>query len=131
MSSAGSSPLQYEIVHPQRVDSDGAFISNLVSYRVSRVRRRQTVDSIKSLPHVFYHLQYNGEDLLFNLTLNPYLLAPGFLTERRCGGLQSSTLHSPGNSLCYFLGEVWSESAAKGQAAVSTCDGLVCELDQI
>ncbi|KAB5558862.1 hypothetical protein PHYPO_G00022090 [Pangasianodon hypophthalmus] len=123
----GSSPeglLQYEIVRPQRVDSDGAFISNLVSYRVSRVHRRQTVDSIESLPRVFYHLQYNGENLLFNLTLNPYLLAPGFLTERRNGGLRGSTLHSPGNSLCYFLGEVSSESAAKGQAAVSTCDGL-------
>ncbi|KAI5608567.1 A disintegrin and metalloproteinase with thrombospondin motifs 7 [Silurus asotus] len=116
--------LQDEIVHPQRVDSDGAFISNLVSYRVSRVRRRQTADSTESLPHVFYHLQYNGEDLLFNLTLNPYLLAPGFLTERRSGSLKGSRLHSAGNSLCYFLGEVRSETAAKGQAAVSTCNGL-------
>ncbi|KAK2869514.1 hypothetical protein Q7C36_001385 [Tachysurus vachellii] len=116
--------VRYEIVHPQRVDSDGGFISNLVSYRMSRLRRRQTGDNVESLPNVFYHLQYNGEDLLFNLTLNPYLLAPGFLTERRAGGLRGSTLHSPGNSLCYFLGEVWSESAAKGQAAVSTCDGL-------
>ncbi|KAK3562031.1 hypothetical protein QTP86_024784, partial [Hemibagrus guttatus] len=116
--------VQYEIVHPQRVDSNGAFISNLVSYRMSRLRRRQTVDSTESLPHIFYYLQYNGEDLLFKLTLNPYLLAPGFLTERRAGGLRGSTLHSPGNSLCYFLGQVWSESAVKGQAAVSTCDGL-------
>ncbi|XP_053369210.1 A disintegrin and metalloproteinase with thrombospondin motifs 7 [Clarias gariepinus] len=117
--------LQYEIVHPQRVDPDGVFISNLVSYRVSRVRRRQTVDGTDSgLPHVFYYLQYNGEDLLFNLTLNPHLLAPGFLTEWRYGGLRGSRLHSLGNSLCYFLGEVWSDSAAKGQAAVSTCDGL-------
>ncbi|GAA6091907.1 A disintegrin and metalloproteinase with thrombospondin motifs 7 isoform X2 [Tachysurus ichikawai] len=116
--------VRYEIVHPQRVDSDGGFISNLLSYRMSRLRRRQIVDNVESLPNVFYHLQYNGEDLLFNLTLNPYLLAPGFLTERRAGGLRGSTLHSPGNSLCYFLGEVWSESAAKGQAAVSTCDGL-------
>ncbi|TTA54982.1 A disintegrin and metalloproteinase with thrombospondin motifs 7 [Bagarius yarrelli] len=101
-----------------------SFISNLVSYRVSRLRRRHATDSNESLPHVFYHLQYNGEDLLFNLTLNPYLLAPGFLTERRSGGLRGSTLHSPGNPLCYFLGEVRSDSAAKGQAAVSTCDGL-------
>lgn len=109
---------------------DGAFISNLVSYRVSRVRRRHTVDSTEKLTHVFYHLQYNGEDLLFNLTLNPNLLAPAFLTERRIGGVRGSTLRSPNSSLCYFLGEVWSESAAKGQAAVSTCDGLVCKLDE-
>ncbi|XP_072516246.1 A disintegrin and metalloproteinase with thrombospondin motifs 7 isoform X1 [Salminus brasiliensis] len=116
--------LQHEIVHPQRVDSTGHFISNLVSHRVSRVRRRQTEESRESLAHVFYNLHYGGQELLFNLTLNPYLLAPGFLTERRHGGLQGSTLHSHGHSLCYFLGEVWSSSATKGQAAVSTCDGL-------
>ncbi|KAI4904640.1 hypothetical protein NFI96_029292, partial [Prochilodus magdalenae] len=116
--------LQYEVVHPQRVDSTGHFISNLVSHRVSRIRRRQTLESSESLAHVFYNLQYGGQDLLFNLTLNPHLLAPGFLTERRHGGLQGSTLHSHGHSLCYFLGEVWSSSATKGQAAVSTCDGL-------
>uniref|UniRef100_A0A8B9L1Y0 ADAM metallopeptidase with thrombospondin type 1 motif 7 n=1 Tax=Astyanax mexicanus TaxID=7994 RepID=A0A8B9L1Y0_ASTMX len=116
--------LQYEVIHPQRVDSTGHFISNLVSHRVSRIRRRQTEDSGESLPHVFYNLQYGGQELHFNLSLNPHLLAPGFLTERRYGGLQGSTLHSHGHSVCYFLGEVWSSSATKGQAAVSTCDGL-------
>uniref|UniRef100_A0AAR2L7P9 A disintegrin-like and metallopeptidase (reprolysin type) with thrombospondin type 1 motif, 7 n=1 Tax=Pygocentrus nattereri TaxID=42514 RepID=A0AAR2L7P9_PYGNA len=116
--------LQYEVVHPQRVDSTGHFISHLVSHHVSRVRKRQAVESAESLAHVFYNLQYAGQDLLFNLTLNPHLLAPGFLTERRSGGLQGSTLHSYGHSLCYFLGEVWSSAATKGQASISTCDGL-------
>ncbi|KAL6468877.1 hypothetical protein MHYP_G00224010 [Metynnis hypsauchen] len=116
--------LQYEVVHPQRVDSTGHFVSHLVSHHVSRVQKRQTVESAESLAHVFYNLQYAGQDLLFNLTLNPHLLAPGFLTERRSGGLLGSTLHSHGHSLCYFLGEVWSSAATKGQAAISTCDGL-------
>ncbi|XP_051756446.1 A disintegrin and metalloproteinase with thrombospondin motifs 7 isoform X3 [Ctenopharyngodon idella] len=114
----------YEVVHPIRVDSSGHFLSNHVSHRVSRIRRRETAKTKESLAQVFYHLQYGGQDLHFNLTLNPYLLAPGFLTERRYGGLQGSTLHSHGHSLCYFLGDVWSSTLMWGQAAVSTCNGL-------
>ncbi|XP_066504179.1 A disintegrin and metalloproteinase with thrombospondin motifs 7 [Hoplias malabaricus] len=116
--------LQYEVVYPQRVDSTGHFLSNLISHRVNRVHRRQTVESTEIRNHVFYSLQYGGQDLHFNLTLNPHLLAPGFVTERRSGGLQGSTLRSHGLSLCYFLGEVWSNTDTKGPAAVSTCDGL-------
>ncbi|XP_062868970.1 A disintegrin and metalloproteinase with thrombospondin motifs 7 [Trichomycterus rosablanca] len=124
MGSSTNGLLQYEIVYPQKVDSAGSFVSNLVSHRASRVQRRHTGKSTENLPNVYYQLQYGGQDLQFNLTLNPYLLAPGFLTERRHGGLQGSTLHSPGNSQCYFLGEVRSKSARNGQAAISTCDGL-------
>ncbi|XP_067311825.1 A disintegrin and metalloproteinase with thrombospondin motifs 7 [Pseudorasbora parva] len=114
----------YEVVHPTRVDSSGHFLSNLVSHRVSRIQRRETAQNKESLAQVFYHLQYGGQDLHFNLTLNPQLLAPGFLTERRYGGLQGSTLHGHGHSLCYFLGDVWSSARTTGQAAVSTCNGL-------
>uniref|UniRef100_A0A9J7X5V0 A disintegrin-like and metallopeptidase (reprolysin type) with thrombospondin type 1 motif, 7 n=1 Tax=Cyprinus carpio carpio TaxID=630221 RepID=A0A9J7X5V0_CYPCA len=112
------------IVHPVRVDSLGHILSNLVSHRVRRIQRRGTVQNKKSLAQVFYHLQYGGQNLHFNLTLNPHLLAPGFLTEWRYGGLQGSTLHSHGHSLCYFLGDVWSSTLKWGQAALSTCNGL-------
>lgn len=115
----------YEVVHPVRVDSSGHILSNLVSHRVRRIQRRGTVQNKKSLAQVFYHLQYGGQNLHFNLTLNPHLLAPGFLTEWRYGGLQGSTLHSHGHSLCYFLGDVWSSTLKWGQAALSTCNGLV------
>ncbi|CAM4532053.1 unnamed protein product [Leuciscus chuanchicus] len=114
----------YEVVHPIRVDSSGQFLSNLVSHRVSRIQRRETAKNKESLARVFYHLQYGGQDLHFNLTLNPHLLAPGFLTERRYGGLQGSTVHGHGHSLCFFLGDVWSSKLTWGQAAVSTCNGL-------
>ncbi|XP_050970725.1 A disintegrin and metalloproteinase with thrombospondin motifs 7 [Labeo rohita] len=114
----------YEVVHPVRLDSSGHFLSNRVSHRVSRVQRRETATNKESLAQVFYHLQYGGQDLHFNLTLNPHLLSPGFLTEWRHGGLQGSTLHSHGHSLCYFLGDVWSSTLKKGQAALSTCNGL-------
>lgn len=115
----------YEVVHPIKVDSSGHFLSNHVSHRVSRIQRRETSKNKESLPKVFYHLQYGGQDLHFNLTLNPHLLASGFLTERRYGGLQGSTLNSHGHSLCYFLGDVWSSTLKWGQAALSTCNGLV------
>ncbi|XP_026071704.1 A disintegrin and metalloproteinase with thrombospondin motifs 7-like [Carassius auratus] len=114
----------YEVVHPVRVDSSGHILSNLVSHRVSRIQRRETFKNKESLAQVFYHLQYGGQDLHFNLTLNPHLLAPGFLTEWRYGGLQGSTLHSHGHALCYFLGDVWSGTVKRGEAALSTCNGL-------
>ncbi|XP_055070874.2 A disintegrin and metalloproteinase with thrombospondin motifs 7 [Misgurnus anguillicaudatus] len=114
----------YEVVHPVRVDSTGHFLSNHVSQHASRIRRRETVKSQERLLQVFYHLQYGGQDLHFNLTLNPHLLAPGFLTERRYGGLQGSTLHGHGHSLCYFLGDVFSSTLSGGQASISTCNGL-------
>ncbi|XP_051503745.1 A disintegrin and metalloproteinase with thrombospondin motifs 7-like isoform X2 [Myxocyprinus asiaticus] len=114
----------YQVVHPVRVDSTGHFLSNHVSHRVSRIQRRETGKNAKNLAQVFYHLQYGGHDLHFNLTLNSHLLAPGFITERRFGGLQGSTLHGHGHSLCYFLGDVWSSTLKTGQAAVSTCNGL-------
>uniref|UniRef100_A0A671KWA6 A disintegrin and metalloproteinase with thrombospondin motifs 7-like n=1 Tax=Sinocyclocheilus anshuiensis TaxID=1608454 RepID=A0A671KWA6_9TELE len=114
----------YEVVHPIRVDSSGHFLSNHVSHRVSRIQRRETSKNKESLAKVFYHLQYGGQDLHFNLTLNPHLLAPGFFTELRYGGLQGSTLNSHGHSLCYFLGDVWSSTLKWGQAALSTCNGL-------
>ncbi|XP_051985253.1 A disintegrin and metalloproteinase with thrombospondin motifs 7-like, partial [Xyrauchen texanus] len=114
----------YEVVHPFRVDSAGHFLSNLVSHRVSRVQRRETAKTAQNAAQVFYHLQYGGHDLHFNLTLNSHLLAPGFITELRSGGLQGSTLHGHGHSLCYFLGDVRSSSLKSGHAALSTCNGL-------
>ncbi|XP_076879550.1 A disintegrin and metalloproteinase with thrombospondin motifs 7 [Brachyhypopomus gauderio] len=124
---AGVSPEglgQYEVVYPQRVDSAGRFVSNLVPHRVSRVRRGHAEEGGgASSSRVFYSLRYGARDLLLNLTLNPHLLSSGFLVERRSGGLPSA-LHAHPHSLCHFLGEVRSGSAVAGRAAVSTCSGL-------
>lgn len=68
----------------------------------------------------------------FNLTINPDLVAPGFVTEERYGGLQGSKVQRPRHSLCYFLGKVSdSDSDVRGSAALSTCDGLVSVLHYI
>uniref|UniRef100_A0A4W5LQ40 Peptidase M12B propeptide domain-containing protein n=1 Tax=Hucho hucho TaxID=62062 RepID=A0A4W5LQ40_9TELE len=116
---------QSEVVHPYRVDAKGHFLSNFLSHRVSRVQRRETPGEPGNPARVFYQLQHGGHNLHFNLTLNPHLLAPGFLTEKRYGGLEGAKIRSHGPSLCHFIGDVWDRATMKGRAAISTCDGLV------
>ncbi|XP_036391450.1 A disintegrin and metalloproteinase with thrombospondin motifs 7 [Megalops cyprinoides] len=115
---------QYEIVHPSRVDARGQFVSNFVSHRVSRIKRRDAPSAERPQTRVFYQLQHGGQDLRLNLTLNSHLLAPGFLTETRYGGLDGAKIRSGGHALCHFIGEVWEERRSRGLAAISTCDGL-------
>ncbi|XP_068427310.1 A disintegrin and metalloproteinase with thrombospondin motifs 7 [Clinocottus analis] len=114
----------HEVVHPTRVDARGHFLSNFLSHHARRVQRREASESPADVDRVFYQLWHGGRSLRFNLTLNPHLLAPGFLTERRYGGLDGAQIRPAGSSRCYFLGEVRGEAAGKGSAAISTCDGL-------
>ncbi|KAK2853750.1 hypothetical protein Q5P01_006411 [Channa striata] len=114
----------YEVVHPTRVDAKGHFLSNFLSHHARRVQRREASLGPVDLDRVFYQLWHDGHSLHFNLTLNKHLLAPGFLTERRYGGLGGVQISAPGPAQCHFLGEVWDETTVKGNAAISTCDGL-------
>ncbi|XP_045889330.1 A disintegrin and metalloproteinase with thrombospondin motifs 7 isoform X2 [Micropterus dolomieu] len=115
---------QYEVVHPTRVDARGHFLSNFLSHHARRVQRREASGGPADSDRVFYQFWHADHSLHFNLTLNPNLLAPGFLTERRYGGLDGARIHPPGSSQCHFLGEVWDGATVKGSAAISTCDGL-------
>lgn len=119
---------QYEVVHPTRVDARGHFLSNFLSHHARRVQRREASGGPADSDRVFYQFWHADHSLHFNLTLNPNLLAPGFLTERRYGGLDGARIHPPGSSQCHFLGEVWDGATVKGSAAISTCDGLVSNL---
>ncbi|XP_028999405.1 A disintegrin and metalloproteinase with thrombospondin motifs 7 isoform X2 [Betta splendens] len=114
---------EYEVVHPTRVDAKGRFLSHFLSHTARRVQRREAAREPDS-DRVFYQLWHRGRRLHFDLTLNRRLLAPGFLTETRSGGLDRARLRPPASALCHFLGEVWDEAAVKGSAAMSTCDGL-------
>lgn len=116
---------QYEVVHPARVDAKGHFLSNFLSHHAGRLQRRETSGYPGSLARVFYQLQHSGQNLHFNLTLNPHLLSPGFLIEHRYGGLEGAKIRGRGSSLCHFSGEVWDGATAMGRAAISTCNGLV------
>ncbi|KAM3877419.1 A disintegrin and metalloproteinase with thrombospondin motifs 7 [Diretmus argenteus] len=116
--------LQYEVVHPTRVDARGHFLSNFLSHHATRVQRRAAPEEPAKSERIFYQFWHGGHSLHFNLTLNPHLLAPGFVTERRYGGLDRAKMDAPGSSQCHFLGEVWDEATVRGRAAISTCDGL-------
>lgn len=121
-------PPHYEVVFPSRVDARGHFLSHFLSHHAPRVHRRAALDPEELTEDVedsvFYHVKHSGRSLRFNLTLNPHLLAPGALSERRHGGLSRATLRQPSASLCHFLGDVWEDAAVKGRAAISTCNGL-------
>uniref|UniRef100_A0A3Q4HZ00 A disintegrin and metalloproteinase with thrombospondin motifs 7-like n=1 Tax=Neolamprologus brichardi TaxID=32507 RepID=A0A3Q4HZ00_NEOBR len=114
----------YEVVHPTRVDAKGHFLSNFLSHHARRLQRREASVEPAGLDRIFYQFWHGGHNLHFNLTLNPHLLAPGFMTERRFGGLKGARIKPAGSSHCHFLGEVWDDAIVKGSAAISTCDGL-------
>uniref|UniRef100_A0A3B3D8D8 ADAM metallopeptidase with thrombospondin type 1 motif 7 n=1 Tax=Oryzias melastigma TaxID=30732 RepID=A0A3B3D8D8_ORYME len=114
----------YEVVHPTRVDAKGHFLSHFLPHHARRVQRRGASEDPEDPDRVFYQFSLGGHGLQFNLTLNTNLLAPGFLTERRYGGLKGAKIHHPGASRCHYFGEVLDETSVMGSAAISTCDGL-------
>uniref|UniRef100_A0A8C6L2E9 ADAM metallopeptidase with thrombospondin type 1 motif 7 n=1 Tax=Nothobranchius furzeri TaxID=105023 RepID=A0A8C6L2E9_NOTFU len=116
--------LPSDLVHPVRVDARGHFLSNFLAHHAHRVQRREASEENIYSDQVFYRFLHHGHSLHFNLTLNPNLLAPGFMTERRYGGLQGAKISQPEAAQCHYLGEVWDETTVKGSAAISTCDGL-------
>ncbi|XP_037689196.1 A disintegrin and metalloproteinase with thrombospondin motifs 7 isoform X2 [Choloepus didactylus] len=109
-----------DIVHPVRVDAGGSFLS----YELwPRALRKRDVSARRDTP-AFYELQYLGRELRFNLTVNPHLLAPGFVCEtRRRGGLSRAHISACGPA-CHLLGEVQDPELEGGVAAISACDGL-------
>uniref|UniRef100_A0A8D0KQA3 ADAM metallopeptidase with thrombospondin type 1 motif 7 n=1 Tax=Strix occidentalis caurina TaxID=311401 RepID=A0A8D0KQA3_STROC len=109
-----------DIVHPIKVDESGSFLSYDLSHRV--LHRRSPSPRSKSL--AFYELHYKGQPLKFNLSLNNNLLAPGFVSERRYGGIATAKIQSHAYNSCHMIGEVRSRALPGGLAALSTCDGL-------
>ncbi|KFQ34448.1 A disintegrin and metalloproteinase with thrombospondin motifs 7, partial [Merops nubicus] len=108
------------IVHPVKVDESGSFLSYDLSHRA--LHRRSPSSRSKFL--AFYELHYKGQPLKFNLSLNPHLLAPGFVSERRFGGIATAKIRPQGHNSCHMIGEVRGPAPTGGLAALSTCDGL-------
>ncbi|NXB34023.1 ATS7 metalloproteinase, partial [Eulacestoma nigropectus] len=109
-----------DIVHPIKVDESGSFLSYDLSHRALH---RRSPASRSKLP-AFYELQYKGQPLKFNLSLNRHLLAPGFVSERRFGGITGAKIQPHSYNSCHMIGEVRSRALQGGLAALSTCDGL-------
>uniref|UniRef100_A0A8B9T6I7 ADAM metallopeptidase with thrombospondin type 1 motif 7 n=1 Tax=Anas platyrhynchos TaxID=8839 RepID=A0A8B9T6I7_ANAPL len=100
-----------DIVHPIKVDETGAFLSYDLSHRV--LHRRSLSSKSKFL--TFYEMHYKGQPLKFNLSLNNNLLAPGFVSERRYGGIADAKIQSHTYNSCHMIGEVQSRTL-KGES---------------
>uniref|UniRef100_A0A8C4WIN5 ADAM metallopeptidase with thrombospondin type 1 motif 7 n=1 Tax=Gopherus evgoodei TaxID=1825980 RepID=A0A8C4WIN5_9SAUR len=110
----------YDVVHPVRVDESGSFLSYDLAYRAIHKRALSSRNNFLS----FYELHYKGQHLKFNLSINNNLLAPGFVSERRYGGITNAKIQSYNHNFCHMLGEVQNWALKGGLAALSTCDGL-------
>uniref|UniRef100_A0A8C0GJR4 ADAM metallopeptidase with thrombospondin type 1 motif 7 n=1 Tax=Chelonoidis abingdonii TaxID=106734 RepID=A0A8C0GJR4_CHEAB len=110
----------YDVVHPVRVDESGSFLSYDLAYRPIHKRALSSRNNLLS----FYELHYKGQHLKFNLSINNNLLAPGFVSERRYGGIANAKIQSYNHNFCHMLGEVQNWALEGGLAALSTCDGL-------
>ncbi|XP_061450758.1 A disintegrin and metalloproteinase with thrombospondin motifs 7 isoform X3 [Rhineura floridana] len=120
---AGSADEQdsgYDIVHPVKVDERGVFLSYNLSHRWLH---RRAISS-KNHPLSFYKLYHGGQELRFNLSLNRHLLAPGFVSERRFGGIAHAEIQAHNQNSCHMVGSVQNQEQENGFAALSTCDGL-------
>ncbi|XP_043533060.1 A disintegrin and metalloproteinase with thrombospondin motifs 7-like isoform X1 [Chiloscyllium plagiosum] len=113
--------LELELVHPVRVDPLGRFLSHQLSQRLRKRSRRQ-LEPEPEPEAVHYLLSLRGHLLHFNLTINRPLLAPGFLAERRYGGVKGAAISRAQTNRCHFVGTV--QAGSSGMAAISTCQGL-------
>ncbi|XP_067827399.1 A disintegrin and metalloproteinase with thrombospondin motifs 7-like isoform X2 [Heptranchias perlo] len=113
-----------ELVHPVKVDHIGRFLSHDVSHQVRRLHRRELAAEGEPGPAVYYQLSHRGRQLHFNLTVNRALLAPGFVAERRYGGMKGAAISPLKLNSCHFIGRVLDQAAESGIAAISTCHGM-------
>ncbi|AWP07440.1 hypothetical protein SMAX5B_010491 [Scophthalmus maximus] len=112
------------IVHPERTDADGGFVSHSLAHHFAGGRVRRDLRPLAPEGQVYYKLSYRGRALLFNLTANDNLVSNGYVLERRSGGSANRSEHRPsGGNSCHLLGTV-ENSGVRGTAAISSCKGL-------
>ncbi|XP_073474360.1 A disintegrin and metalloproteinase with thrombospondin motifs 7 [Aquarana catesbeiana] len=119
--------LDSDIVHPVRVDEHGSFLTFDL---IPRNLQKRDVSS-GSVPTTYYGIRYQGVELTFNLSQNHQLLAPGYVSEWRGGGLKETRVFSRPSGSCHMLGAVQAHHQLVGNAAISICSGLrgVFQLD--
>lgn len=115
------------MVHPVKVDRDGQFLSHSLAHRFERVRHKRDLGPLEG--RVYYNVNYKGRNLVFNLTVNNYLVSNKYVLEWRNGSLNRTEQRTTGENACHLIGTVTDPTNAPGTAAISTCEGLVRNQD--
>ncbi|KAM9547669.1 A disintegrin and metalloproteinase with thrombospondin motifs 12-like [Salvelinus alpinus] len=110
------------MVHPVKVDRDGQFLSHSLAHGFERVRHKRDLGPLEG--RVYYKVTYKGRNLVFNLTVNNYLVSNKYVLERRNGSLNRTEHRTTGENACHLIGTVTDPTNARGTAAISTCEGL-------
>lgn len=112
------------IVHPEKVDRDGGFVSHTLSHHFTSSRRRRREVDAHDSKRVYYKLHMGGRDLTLNLTVNDDLLSHGYMFERRRKNRRARGHVVHRENECHLIGTV-TDGGVEGAAALSSCNGLV------
>ncbi|KAL1273713.1 hypothetical protein QQF64_026527, partial [Cirrhinus molitorella] len=112
---------EYFVDHPEKVDSDGNFISYSLSHHFTDRRRKRDLNSAER--RVYYKLNYKGQEFTLNLTTNDNLLSNEYVLEKHNGSLTKKGPQTSGNGACHLIGTV-TDGYVQGTAAISTCAEL-------
>uniref|UniRef100_A0AAZ3QJY7 ADAM metallopeptidase with thrombospondin type 1 motif, 12 n=1 Tax=Oncorhynchus tshawytscha TaxID=74940 RepID=A0AAZ3QJY7_ONCTS len=114
------------VVHPVKIFRDGQFLSHSLVHRFKHGRHKRDLGPLEE--RVYYKVNFKGRDLVFNLTVNKYLVSNDYILERRNGSVNRTEHRTTGENACHLIGTVTDSTNARGTAAISTCEGLVTYL---
>ncbi|KAB5528211.1 hypothetical protein PHYPO_G00137750 [Pangasianodon hypophthalmus] len=113
----------FSVVHPEKVDGDGRFISHTLSHHFASSRRRRREADVHDIKRVYYKLNFSGRDLTLNLTINNNLLSHGYVLEQRTKNRSENGRVVHRENECHLIGTV-TDGDVEGTAALSSCNGL-------
>ncbi|KAL8212043.1 UNVERIFIED_CONTAM: hypothetical protein K2H54_035618 [Gekko kuhli] len=114
---------EYRLVIPTSTDSEGRFLSKVVSGAPKGRFRR---DTLGDLPHgvaneqIFYNVTVFGREFHFRLRPNSRLVAPGATVEWQVDS--NITYIEPLHGNCLYIGDI--TDLPNASVAISNCDGL-------
>ncbi|XP_053154161.1 A disintegrin and metalloproteinase with thrombospondin motifs 2 isoform X7 [Hemicordylus capensis] len=113
---------EYRLVVPTSTDSEGRFLTNVVSGAPKRRFQRDTGDlpHETASKHIFYNVTVFGREFHFRLRPNSRLVAPGATVEWQEDS--NITYIEPLHGNCLYVGDI--TDLPNASVAISNCDGL-------
>ncbi|XP_062826362.1 A disintegrin and metalloproteinase with thrombospondin motifs 2 isoform X2 [Anolis carolinensis] len=114
---------EYSLVIPISTNSEGRFLSKVVSGASKQRFRRDTTagDPAAGSQHIFYNVTVFGQEFHFRLRPNRRLVAPGATVEWQ-GEDSNLTSVEPLRGDCLYVGDI--TDLPNASVAISNCDGL-------